>query len=90
MRTQKSVWKDHSHISHQTGTLLMALSAQIRELMNSTRQKAPTQIMNAQVPEFHACKCHDNGTTLSTNARKANIGKSGKVGSDACMIRGGR
>lgn len=54
--------------------------------MNSTRHERAVHSMKAQVPAFHACRCHGRGTSASTKPRKDRTGKSGKVGSSERMM----
>jgi hypothetical protein len=74
-------------MSHQTGAQLTAFPLQTTELTKPFRHAKPDQIMKAHVPEFHACKCQENGTKERINPKRENIGNRGKDGSkDAFMV----
>lgn len=71
----------HSQMSHQTGARMIASFRQTTAFTNWLRQAIAVQIMYAQVPTFHACKCHGRGIKTKTKLRNAKMGKSGYVGS---------
>ena len=59
-----------SQISHQTGARLIASFAQTTEFINWLRAATAVQIIYAQVPTFHACRCQGSGIKTMTKERK--------------------
>ena len=58
----------------------MTLSLQTMALTARLRHAMAVHIMNKQVPEFQACKCHGRGIRTRTVAMRATTGKAGYSG----------
>lgn len=58
--------------------------------MNWFKAERPVQIMYAQVPTFHACRCQGSGIKTMTKERKEATGISGYVGSSMVEPQGRR
>lgn len=74
-------------ISHQTGERTMASFAHTTEFMNWLRAAMAVQIIYAQVPTFHACRCQGSGIKTMTKERKEATGMSGYAGSSIVVPR---